>query len=280
MYFSFITNKWTQIQYQGNSPTPRWGHFATILSTKLYIFGGTDSLYTFNDLYAIPLEQNYNWEQINYGYETDTSQVFPRFNLVGFTINSVNFTVFGGINNTYVYQVYSSTSNNFNSITPTGIQPLSSVNVSGIITSQGIYIFNDQEWLFYQDGSCGDGRLAFYEECDGTEQTATNLCSYCYIDLCGNSKKDDYEMCDGGTYCTSDCMCPPTFYPDNSNGCYPETNIIAFYLMIFLPVSMVILMVVVIINHLRISPVPFSIIKEKISVTDSSKGLYLNNIYI
>lgn len=74
------------------SPPPRRGHASILVSNKMWIFGGTNDLNVFNDLWYFNLE-NHSWNKVDI-----SSKFAPRFN---FTINFINekqIVAFGGEN--------------------------------------------------------------------------------------------------------------------------------------------------------------------------------------
>jgi len=57
--------QWTRLEPKGEGPSPRWGHTATIIDRKLYIFAGHDGTKRLNDLWILNIESldNLEWSQ-------------------------------------------------------------------------------------------------------------------------------------------------------------------------------------------------------------------------
>jgi hypothetical protein len=66
--FNFISHRWTSIRCSGEAPSGRFAHTMSISSdgSKAYVFGGTDRVNCFNDLYEFELETKV-WRRIAVG---------------------------------------------------------------------------------------------------------------------------------------------------------------------------------------------------------------------
>ena len=72
LYFDIASKRWilpysneNEMEYDSEyAPAPRCGHSATIYNNKMYIFGGTNGEFRFNDIWVFDLVRK-SWEKIN-----------------------------------------------------------------------------------------------------------------------------------------------------------------------------------------------------------------------
>lgn len=81
----------------GRPPSPRWFHTATLIGTKMYVFGGSTSQQYLNDLHTFDIETE-QWEQVCFG--PGQVQPSPRHLHAACQYNN-KLIIFGGSNSTY-----------------------------------------------------------------------------------------------------------------------------------------------------------------------------------
>jgi len=76
------TYEWKKPQTSGQQPRPRRAHTATLVGTKIFIFGGGDGAFALNETYVFDTEK-LHWTQVNTSGFTPSPSGYHSSSLVG-----------------------------------------------------------------------------------------------------------------------------------------------------------------------------------------------------
>lgn len=208
---------WTQITNEGDGPGPLLGHQATLYYPYIYFFGGSETLESdfHNSLWEFSIE-NSTWLSIPYTFK---NTVDSRRFFTAFTKRQGQIWMFyggealGGLTcpacvdyidlNTFKYERIE--------IEPNISTPSTSPAPIAIRTSHGLWLLTAEGNYQYVDGgSCGDGTVSLYEDCDdGNLDDGDGCDSNCTLEFCGDGivNNNGTENCDSGEECPDNCVC-------------------------------------------------------------------------